>query len=101
MSARIQTQLAKKIYFIFSYIAQQLLHKYQKVISDNITSNMNDKEAGKYWNENAEVWTELARTGFDVYRDHYIFERKQLIQSNCPRMETTEYTLVVYSNPLK
>ena len=54
MSAKIQTQLARKIYFIFSYIAQQLLHKYLKAIRDNITSNMNDKEAGKYWNENAE-----------------------------------------------
>lgn len=31
---------------------------------------MNDKEAGQYWNENAIAWTELARAGFDIYRDH-------------------------------
>src|SRR5262245_63192282 len=30
---------------------------------------MNHEEAGKYWNENAEVWTRLARSGYDVYRD--------------------------------
>jgi SAM-dependent methyltransferase len=28
------------------------------------------QEAGKYWNDNAEVWTRLAREGYDVYRDH-------------------------------
>ncbi len=31
---------------------------------------MNDAEAGQYWNENAEAWTELARAGFDIYRDY-------------------------------
>jgi ubiquinone/menaquinone biosynthesis C-methylase UbiE len=31
---------------------------------------MNHVEAGKYWNENAEVWTRLARSGYDVYRDY-------------------------------
>lgn len=31
---------------------------------------MNDKEAGQYWNGNAEVWTNLARAGFDIYRDY-------------------------------
>jgi ubiquinone/menaquinone biosynthesis C-methylase UbiE len=31
---------------------------------------MNDKEAGQYWNENAGVWTFLARRGFDIYRDY-------------------------------
>lgn len=31
---------------------------------------MDHEEAGKYWNENAEVWTRLARGGYDVYRDH-------------------------------
>src|SRR5262245_5638103 len=31
---------------------------------------MNHEEAGKYWNENAEVWTRLARSGYDVYRDY-------------------------------
>jgi len=30
---------------------------------------MNHKEVGRYWNENAEVWTTLARDGYDVYRD--------------------------------
>lgn len=27
------------------------------------------KVVGRYWNENADAWTELARAGFDVYRD--------------------------------
>jgi len=31
---------------------------------------MNHEEVGRYWNENAEVWTKLARTGYDVYRDY-------------------------------
>ncbi|MFW5870201.1 MAG: class I SAM-dependent methyltransferase [Candidatus Sumerlaeota bacterium] len=30
---------------------------------------MDHREAGAYWNENAEVWTRLARQGYDVYRD--------------------------------
>src|SRR5258706_6356799 len=31
---------------------------------------MDHKEAGKYWNENAEAWTTIARAGFDIYRDY-------------------------------
>lgn len=31
---------------------------------------MDHREVGKYWNDNAEVWTRLARAGYDVYRDH-------------------------------
>lgn len=31
---------------------------------------MNDEEAGQYWNENAEAWTEIVRAGFDIYRDY-------------------------------
>ena len=31
---------------------------------------MNDTQAQQYWNDNAEAWTELARAGFDIYRDH-------------------------------
>lgn len=31
---------------------------------------MNHTEAGKYWNENAHAWTQLARAGYDTYRDH-------------------------------
>lgn len=31
---------------------------------------MNDREVGKYWNANAEAWTQLARAGYDVYRDY-------------------------------
>ena len=31
---------------------------------------MNHEEVGRYWNESAEVWTSLARRGYDVYRDH-------------------------------
>lgn len=31
---------------------------------------MDDREVGRMWNKNAEVWTKLARAGYDVYRDH-------------------------------
>lgn len=31
---------------------------------------MDHVEAGRYWNDNAESWTKLARAGYDVYRDH-------------------------------
>lgn len=31
---------------------------------------MNHIEVGRFWNENAEVWTQLARAGYDIYRDH-------------------------------
>ena len=31
---------------------------------------MNHKEVGTYWNENAAVWTRLARAGYDVYREY-------------------------------
>jgi ubiquinone/menaquinone biosynthesis C-methylase UbiE len=31
---------------------------------------MNHEEVGRYWNANADVWTKLARAGYDVYRDH-------------------------------
>jgi len=30
---------------------------------------MDEREVGRLWNENAEVWTRLARSGYDVYRD--------------------------------
>ncbi|MCX6094143.1 MAG: class I SAM-dependent methyltransferase [Candidatus Bipolaricaulota bacterium] len=30
---------------------------------------MDDRDVGRLWNENAEVWTRLARAGYDVYRD--------------------------------
>ncbi|NQU44739.1 class I SAM-dependent methyltransferase [bacterium] len=30
---------------------------------------MNHEEVGRYWNENAEAWTQLARAGYDLYRD--------------------------------
>src|SRR2546427_11085221 len=30
---------------------------------------MDDHEVGRMWNENAEVWSKLARAGYDVYRD--------------------------------
>jgi len=30
---------------------------------------MDDRKAGSYWEENADVWTRLARQGYDVYRD--------------------------------
>jgi len=31
---------------------------------------MDHHQVGRMWNENAQVWTELARKGYDVYRDH-------------------------------
>ena len=31
---------------------------------------MEHDEVGRFWNESAEVWTKLARAGYDVYRDH-------------------------------
>ncbi len=31
---------------------------------------MNHEQVGRFWNDNAEVWTRLARAGYDVYRDH-------------------------------
>lgn len=31
---------------------------------------MNHEEAGHYWDGNADAWTDLARAGYDVYRDH-------------------------------
>ncbi len=30
---------------------------------------MDHEEVGCYWDENAEVWTELVRSGYDHYRD--------------------------------
>ena len=30
---------------------------------------MNHEEAGRYWNDNADAWTELSRAGYDFYRD--------------------------------
>jgi ubiquinone/menaquinone biosynthesis C-methylase UbiE len=31
---------------------------------------MDHREVGRFWDANAEVWTRLARAGYDVYRDH-------------------------------
>jgi len=31
---------------------------------------MDHRDVGRMWNENAEVWTRLARKGYDVYRDY-------------------------------
>src|SRR5262249_24371131 len=31
---------------------------------------MTHEEVGRYWNANADAWTQLARAGYDVYRDH-------------------------------
>jgi len=30
---------------------------------------MDHEEVGRYWDENAEVWTQLVRAGYDLYRD--------------------------------
>ena len=31
---------------------------------------MDHREAGQFWDGNAETWTLLARAGYDIYRDH-------------------------------
>lgn len=31
---------------------------------------MDHRQAGEFWNENAEAWTQLSRAGYDIYRDH-------------------------------
>src|SRR5438552_13518109 len=31
---------------------------------------MDHKDAGQFWNESAESWVNLARAGYDVYRDY-------------------------------
>ncbi|HEY4302956.1 MAG TPA: class I SAM-dependent methyltransferase [Gemmatimonadaceae bacterium] len=31
---------------------------------------MDHREVGRYWNDNADAWTQLARAGYDIYRDH-------------------------------
>ncbi len=31
---------------------------------------MDHKQAGRFWDSNAEVWTRLSRAGYDVYRDY-------------------------------
>ncbi len=31
---------------------------------------MNHEQVGRYWNGNANAWTQLARAGYDVYRDY-------------------------------
>lgn len=31
---------------------------------------LDHQTVGRYWNANAEAWTQLARAGYDVYRDH-------------------------------
>jgi ubiquinone/menaquinone biosynthesis C-methylase UbiE len=31
---------------------------------------MNHEQVKRYWNANARAWTELARAGYDIYRDH-------------------------------
>ncbi len=30
---------------------------------------MDHESVGRCWNENAEVWTKLARAGYDIFRD--------------------------------
>ncbi len=31
---------------------------------------MDHRQVARYWNENADAWTELARAGYDIYRDY-------------------------------
>ena len=32
---------------------------------------MDDKEVGKYWDENARAWTDLSRLGYDIFCDQF------------------------------
>ena len=32
---------------------------------------MDAREAGEYWDRNAEAWTTLSRAGYDIYRDSF------------------------------
>src|SRR5262245_4084008 len=32
-------------------------------------SIVDHREVGRYWNDNADTWTRLARAGYDIYRD--------------------------------
>src|SRR5947208_387844 len=36
----------------------------------NRENALDEHEAARYWDENADTWTELVRAGFDVYRDY-------------------------------
>src|SRR3954469_17190337 len=31
---------------------------------------MNDREAGEFWDDSAEIWTDLSRRGYNVYAEH-------------------------------
>jgi SAM-dependent methyltransferase len=31
---------------------------------------MNDREAGNFWDESAEIWTDLSRRGYNIYAEH-------------------------------
>ena len=33
-------------------------------------ANMDHRQVGKYWDDNADAWTKLSRAGYDVYRDY-------------------------------
>lgn len=33
-------------------------------------SGMDDREAGRFWDESAEAWTELSRRGYNIYDEH-------------------------------
>jgi trans-aconitate methyltransferase len=32
---------------------------------------VNHKDVGRFWECNAEAWTKLARSGYDIYRDGF------------------------------
>lgn len=39
-------------------------------VSSRLPRAADHREAGRYWNENAEAWTRLSRAGYDLFRDH-------------------------------
>ena len=40
--------------------------------SSNEVKFYNEEMAARIWNENAEIWEEDLRKGYDVYRNHFI-----------------------------
>lgn len=50
--------------------------------------HMDHTEAGKYWNDKAEVWTRLSRAGYDVYRD-YLKLKEGMRKFRVPRFSRT------------
>lgn len=42
---------------------------WRRVGDTGTMRRMDDADVGRYWDHNADTWTELARAGYDVHRD--------------------------------